>query len=44
MRNFKLTIQYDGTNYHGFQIQPVAVTIQKVLETNPQIQMLDMDI
>ena len=33
MRNFKLTIQYDGTNYHGFQIQPVAVTIQKVLET-----------
>lgn len=33
MRNFKLTIQYDGTNYHGFQIQPVAITIQKVLET-----------
>lgn len=34
MRNFKLTIQYDGTNYHGFQIQPVAITIQKVLEEN----------
>lgn len=32
MRNLKLTIQYDGTQYHGFQIQPVAITIQKVLE------------
>ena len=32
MRNLKLTIQYDGTMYHGFQIQPVAITIQKVLE------------
>lgn len=32
MRNLKLTIQYDGTNYHGFQIQPVAPTIQQALE------------
>lgn len=31
-RNLLLKIQYDGTNYHGYQIQPVAVTIQKVLE------------
>jgi tRNA pseudouridine38-40 synthase len=23
MRNIKLTIQYDGTNYHGWQIQPI---------------------
>jgi len=32
MRNFKLTIQYDGSRYHGFQIQPEAITIQKVVE------------
>lgn len=32
MRNLKLTIQYDGTDYHGFQIQPEAVTVQGVLE------------
>ena len=32
MRNFKLTIQYDGTRYHGFQIQPVAITVQKAVE------------
>ena len=32
MRNIKLIIQYDGTNYHGWQIQKNAVTIQSVLE------------
>lgn len=33
MRNIKLTIEYDGTNYHGWQIQPNAVTVQgRVLE------------
>lgn len=32
MRNFKLTIQYDGSRYHGFQIQPEAITIQKAVE------------
>ena len=28
MQNFKITIQYDGANYHGWQIQPNACTIQ----------------
>lgn len=32
MKNIKLILQYDGTNYHGFQIQPDVVTIQSVLE------------
>ena len=33
MRNIKLMIAYDGTNYHGFQRQANALTIQEVLET-----------
>lgn len=32
MRNIKLTIEYDGTDYHGWQYQPDAVTIQGVME------------
>lgn len=32
MRNIKLTVQYDGTNYHGFQTQINAVAVQDVLE------------
>lgn len=32
MRNIKLAIQYDGTNYHGWQIQRSAVTIQGILQ------------
>lgn len=32
MRNIKLTIEYDGTNYSGWQIQKNAITIQQVLE------------
>ncbi|MBQ4528725.1 MAG: tRNA pseudouridine(38-40) synthase TruA [Clostridia bacterium] len=32
MRNIKLILQYDGTAYHGFQIQPSVVTIQGMLE------------
>lgn len=30
--NVKLTIEYDGTNYHGWQIQPNCESIQAVLE------------
>jgi tRNA pseudouridine38-40 synthase len=28
MQNFRITIQYDGTNYRGWQIQPNARTVQ----------------
>ena len=28
MRNIKLTIQYDGSGYHGWQIQPGLATVQ----------------
>jgi tRNA pseudouridine38-40 synthase len=31
MANYKITIQYDGTNYHGWQIQPNHKTIQDEL-------------
>ena len=32
MRNLKLTLEYEGTNYHGWQFQPGLKTIQSVLE------------
>lgn len=32
MRNIKLVIEYDGTNYLGWQRQPIGPTIQEVLE------------
>lgn len=32
MRNLKLTLEYDGTSYHGWQKQPGLPTIQGVLE------------
>jgi len=32
MRNIKLTLEYDGTNYHGFQSQKNAKAIQDILE------------
>ena len=31
MKRVKLTVAYDGTNYHGWQIQPNGVTIEEVL-------------
>lgn len=30
---FKLVIEYDGTNYHGWQIQPNGITVQETIET-----------
>lgn len=32
MKRVLLNISFDGTNYHGWQIQPNAVTVQEVLE------------
>ena len=32
MPNYRLTLQFEGTNYHGWQIQPNAVTVQEVVE------------
>ncbi|MFQ5846467.1 MAG: tRNA pseudouridine(38-40) synthase TruA [Candidatus Methylomirabilales bacterium] len=32
MQNFKLTLEYDGTGYHGWQAQPGLPTIQGVLQ------------
>ncbi len=32
MRNIKLVIEYDGTNYHGWQVQPRSPTIQEILQ------------
>ena len=31
LRNVKLTIAYDGSDYHGWQIQPGSVTVQGVI-------------
>lgn len=33
VNNFKLVIEYDGTNYHGWQRQPNGPTIQEEIET-----------
>lgn len=32
MPRFALKISYDGSNYHGWQVQPNALTVQEVLE------------
>jgi tRNA pseudouridine38-40 synthase len=32
MRNIKLSIEYDGTNYQGWQVQPKGLTVQGVIE------------
>ncbi len=33
MRNIKLTLSYDGTDFQGWQIQPGRRTVQDTLET-----------
>jgi len=37
VKNFKLTIQYDGTNYSGWQIQKNAPTIQQTIADSIKI-------
>lgn len=32
MKRILLTISYDGTDYHGWQIQPNGITVQQVLQ------------
>ena len=32
-KNIKLTIEYDGTHYHGWQVQPNGPSIQQEIET-----------
>jgi tRNA pseudouridine38-40 synthase len=32
MRNFKLVVSYDGTEFHGWQTQPAQRTVQQTLE------------
>lgn len=32
MRNLRFEMSYDGTNYHGFQIQKEDITIEKVIK------------
>ena len=33
MRRIRITLSYDGTNYHGWQVQPELPTIQSALES-----------
>ncbi len=32
MKNFKVVLEYDGTNYHGWQVQTNAISIQEIIE------------
>jgi tRNA pseudouridine38-40 synthase len=32
LRRIRITVSYDGTNYHGWQVQPETATIQSAIE------------
>lgn len=32
MKNFLITIAYDGTDYHGWQVQPNGITVQQAVQ------------
>ncbi|RKY74070.1 MAG: tRNA pseudouridine(38-40) synthase TruA [Candidatus Latescibacterota bacterium] len=36
MRNIKLTVEYDGTDFSGWQVQPEARTVQQTVEQSLQ--------
>lgn len=38
-RNFRLVLEYDGTNYHGWQRQQGMLTIQEVVESRLEIML-----
>jgi len=45
MPTFKLVLEYDGTNYHGWQIQPNLPTIQATIEaTVCEVAQHDVDV
>ena len=45
MPTFKLVLEYDGTNYHGWQIQPNLPTIQATIEAAIcEVAQLDVDV
>ena len=44
IRNFLITISYNGKNYHGWQIQSNAVTVQEVFQKALESIIGDMQI
>ena len=38
-RNFRFVVEYDGTNYHGWQRQKGFITIQEVIEARLEIML-----
>lgn len=32
MRNLALRLMYDGTDFHGWQVQPNGITVQECLQ------------
>ena len=39
-KRIRLTVAYDGTNYHGWQIQPNGITIESELNEGTTISVL----